>query len=82
MAKKSPKSVEIKLTKEKREDLIREIRHYFWNEREEEMGELAASLMLDFIQEKLAPEFYNQGVYDSYKYMTERVEDILSIQKY
>lgn len=82
MAKKAPKSIEIKLTKEKREDLIREIRHYFWNEREEEMGELAASLMLDFIQEKLAPEFYNQGVYDSYKYMTERVEDILSIQKY
>lgn len=82
MAKKSPKGIEIKLTKEKRDDLIREIRHYFWNEREEELGELAASLMLDFIQEKLAPEFYNQGVYDSYKYMTERVEDILSIQKY
>lgn len=82
MAKKAVKNNEVKLAKEKREDLIREIRHYFYTERGEELGELAASLMLDFIQEKLAPEFYNQGVYDSYKYMTERVEDILSIQKY
>lgn len=70
----------IKLTKEKREKMISSIKSYFSNEREEELGDLASSLMLDFIIEELAPEFYNQGVYDSYKYMTDRSEDLLGIQ--
>ncbi|PRR78003.1 hypothetical protein CLLI_20980 [Clostridium liquoris] len=72
----------IKLTKEKRAEMISSIKSYFLNEREEELGELAASLILDFIIEELAPEFYNQGVYDSYAYMSDRLEDVLSIQKY
>ncbi|WP_027624648.1 DUF2164 domain-containing protein [Clostridium lundense] len=72
----------IKLTKEKRAEMISSIKNYFYNEREEEIGELASSLILDFIIEQLAPEFYNQGVYDSYTYMSDRIEDVLSIQKY
>jgi uncharacterized protein (DUF2164 family) len=72
----------IQLTKEKRDEMISAIKNYFYNEREEELGDLASSLILSFIIEELAPEFYNQGVYDSYKYMNDRVEDLLSIQKY
>jgi uncharacterized protein (DUF2164 family) len=75
------KNNKIKLSKEKREEMIGEIKNYFYDEREEELGDLAASLIIDFIIDKLAPEFYNQGVFDSYKYMTDRVEDLLSIQK-
>jgi uncharacterized protein (DUF2164 family) len=71
----------IKLTKEKRASMISDIKEYFYREREEELGDLAASLMVDFIIEKLAPEFYNQGVFDSYSYITDRVEDLLGIQK-
>ncbi len=70
------------LTKEKREAMVSAIKAYFYNEREEELGDLASNLMLNFIIEELAPEFYNKGVYDSYKYMSERTEDLLSIQKY
>lgn len=72
----------IKLTKEKKEDMISAIKNYFLNEREEELGDLASNLMVNFIIEELAPEFYNQGVYDSYKYMNDRNEDLLSIQIY
>ena len=72
----------IKLTKEKKEEMISEIKNYFLNEREEELGDLSTNLMLNFIIEELAPEFYNQGVYDSYKYISDRNEDLLSIQKY
>lgn len=72
----------IKLSNEKRADMINSIKSYFDKEREEELGDLAAGLILNFIIEELAPEFYNQGVYDSYKYMTDRVDDLLSIQKY
>ena len=70
----------IKLTKDKRDEMISDIKEYFLNEREEEIGDLASGMILDFIIERLAPEFYNQGVYDSYKYMEDRLEDLLSIQ--
>ena len=61
--------------------MIAAIKVYFLNEREEELGDLGSGFILNFIIEKLAPEFYNQGVYDSYKYMSERLDDVLSIQR-
>jgi len=69
----------IRLEKEKRDDLVKDIVLYFKNERGEEIGQLAAGLMLDFFMEKLAPEIYNQGVLDSCAYMDERVEDMQSL---
>jgi uncharacterized protein (DUF2164 family) len=72
----------IKLTKEKREEMIAAIKTYFLNKKEEELGDLASGKILKFIIEELAPEFYNQGVYDSYKYMNKSIDDLLSIQKY
>jgi len=71
----------IKVTKEIRDDMISALRDYFSKERGEEVGDLAAGLMLDFILEKIAPEFYNQGVLDSHKYMQDAAEDLLSIRK-
>jgi uncharacterized protein (DUF2164 family) len=70
-----------KLNKETREDMISAIKTYFLSEREEEIGDLASNQMLNFIIEELGSEFYNKGVYDSYKYMSDRVEDLLAIQK-
>ncbi|WP_102400456.1 DUF2164 domain-containing protein [Haloimpatiens massiliensis] len=72
----------IKLSKEKREKMISSIKEYFFNERDEQLGDLAAGLILDFFIEELSTEFYNQGVYDSYKYMNDRIDDLLEIQKY
>lgn len=71
----------IKISKEKREDMVSDLKEYFYTERDEELGDLAAGLLLDFIIDKLGAEFYNQGVYDSFKYMNDRCEDLLSIQK-
>ncbi len=76
------KKNKIELPKEKREEMILKIKNYFLNERDEELGELASIMIFEFITEELAAEFYNQGVYDSYKYMNDRCEDLLSIQKY
>ena len=75
------KEHEIRLTKERRDEMVSEIKHYFSKERDEEIGDLGAGLMLDFILEKLAPDFYNQGVFDSHQYMQDAAEDLLSIQK-
>lgn len=79
MAKQKNK---FELSKEKREQLIGEIQHFFLKERDEELGNLAASMILDFFIEKIAQDFYNQGVEDSYKFMSEKLEDILGLQKH
>ncbi|NLT38738.1 MAG: DUF2164 domain-containing protein [Methanomassiliicoccus sp.] len=71
----------ITIEKEERERLVSKIKSYFLNVREEEIGDLAAGLLLDFIIDELAPTFYNQGVRDSYSFMNERVEDLLNIEK-
>lgn len=44
------------------------------------IGDLAANIVLDFFMDKLAPEFYNEGVNDAYRYMQDRIEDLLEIQ--
>jgi uncharacterized protein (DUF2164 family) len=71
----------LNIEKEERDRLVSAIKTYFLNTREEEIGELAAGLLLDFIVDEIAPAFYNQGVRDSYIYMSERVEDLLNIEK-
>lgn len=70
----------LELTKEKWDVMIASIKLYFLNEREEELGDLSASLILDFVMEKLAPEFYNQGLHDSYRFLTEKCEDMLGLE--
>jgi uncharacterized protein (DUF2164 family) len=76
------KKSKIELPKEKRDEMILKIKNFFLNERDEELGDLASIMIFEFITEELSAEFYNQGVYDSYKYMNDRCEDLLSIQKY
>lgn len=61
--------------------MISSIQNYFCIERNEDLGDLDANLILDFIINNLAPEFYNQGVYDSYKYMNDSIEELLGIVK-
>lgn len=66
----------IKLSDEKRKDLIKSIQTYFAKERDEDLGDLAAALILDFFVDKLAPAYYNQGIEDAYKFLSDRIEDI------
>ncbi|MBU5483801.1 DUF2164 domain-containing protein [Clostridium sp. MSJ-11] len=71
----------IVLDKDKKKEMIESIKEYFSEERDEEIGDLAATLLLNFIIEELAGEFYNQGIEDAYRYMNDRVEDMLGLQK-
>lgn len=71
----------IVLSKDKKKQMIEDIKEYFLEEREEEIGDLAASMVLDFVINKLAPEFYNKGIEDSYRYMSDKIEDLLGLEK-
>ena len=70
----------LNLSKEARTAMAEAVKLYFSTERDEDLGDLGAMLFVDFIIEKLAPEFYNQGVFDAYQYLSERCEDLLGIQ--
>lgn len=58
-----------------------EIKRYFLDERGEELGDLAALLMLEFFADKLAPHFYNAGVQEAHDFMTQKLEDIFELNK-
>ena len=81
MPRKKTSSNKIKVDKEVKTEMITAIKTYFLKERDEDLGDLAASFILDFFLEEMAPHIYNQGVHDSYKYMGERIEDLLGILK-
>lgn len=73
--------MEIELNKEVRVVLVENLKRYYWNERNEELSNLGAQLLLDFIVNDIGPYIYNQAVEDSYAYMNERIEDLLGLQK-
>ncbi len=71
----------IDLTKDLKISALNEIKKYFSAERDENLGDLSAELFLDFITEKIAPFFYNQGIRDSHQFMSERLEDLYGLEK-
>ncbi|XQY91257.1 DUF2164 domain-containing protein [Metabacillus sp. HB246100] len=62
----------IKMPKDQKNVLIDEIQRFFYEERDEEIGEIAAESFLDFCFEHIGPSFYNAGVQDAMKIIQER----------
>lgn len=75
------KNTKLVLSNEKKKELIPLIQAYFQQEHDIELGSLTAGFLLDFFSEKIGPEFYNMGISDSYKYMQNSSEDLLSLIK-
>jgi uncharacterized protein (DUF2164 family) len=70
------------LKKYEKEEMIREVQRFFREEKDEEIGNLAAVLILDFISKNLGKFYYNKGVQDSHKFITERLLELSEIEKY
>jgi uncharacterized protein (DUF2164 family) len=71
----------MKMTREVRQEFIKELQGYYLTERGEEIGELAAGFLADFIIEKIGPYFFNQGIKDAAAFMAEKVEDMYGLEK-
>ena len=52
------------------------IKRYFAEHLNEDIGDLKASLMLDFCVKELGPSIYNQAIADAQKYFEGRVTDL------
>ena len=66
----------IKLPKENKKKAIIDIMKYFQEERDEEISQLQAQLILDFVIDKIGPHIYNQGISDMQKYLYSKAEEM------
>ncbi|MFD1737221.1 DUF2164 domain-containing protein [Bacillus salitolerans] len=75
----------LKLPKEDKESIVEELQYYFETERGEQIGNLAAEGLLDFLIKVAAPHIYNQAVRDSRKILLERMtsleEELYTLEK-
>ena len=66
----------IELTKEAEQALIESIKRYFAEHMDEDIGDLKASLLLDFCLKQIGPSIYNQAIADAQAYMNDKVADL------
>ncbi len=66
----------LKIPKETRHKLEQSIKRYFAENLEEEIGDLKASLLLDFVLEEIGPHIYNRAIDDAQAYLHEKVTDM------
>jgi len=71
----------IELSDDRKKRVIEDIKEYFYKERGEEIGMLAAELFYDFIIERIGSEIYNQGLIDAKKFLEEKADDIYGMMK-
>lgn len=65
------------LEREQREQLVGELKQWFQDERGERLGDLAADLLVDLIQEKAARYWYNKGVKVAQGCVQDRMERLI-----
>lgn len=54
----------ITIADEARRIVVASIKEYFMRERDEEIGDLQASFLLDFVLQEIGPSIYNQAIRD------------------
>ena len=72
---------QIELSREARADALKNLISHFQTERDEELSEFQASILLDFILSSIGPSIYNQAVTDAHRLMLEKIEDLYGLEK-
>jgi uncharacterized protein (DUF2164 family) len=66
----------IELSKEARQEAVASLQRYFQENLEQEIGNLAAGALLNFMLEEIGPSIYNKGVADAQERMQMRVSEL------
>lgn len=66
----------INLTSDEKNRLIKEIQDFFYTERDEQIGVIAAEVVLDFFLETLGKTIYNKSLIDTKNWFTEHLENL------
>ena len=76
MAKIKGIDMSIVLPKDKEARIMESIKQYFKENLENEIGDLKASLLLDYFMNEIGPVIYNQAIIDAQTFMTEKINDL------
>jgi len=68
----------VKLSKEITQDLIQSLQKYFEEELDHEIGDLRATLLLDYLLQEVGPTIYNQAIADAQSYFQDKTLDLES----
>lgn len=71
----------IRLSKENKEDLIKSIKAFFLQERDEDISDFKASIFLEFILSEAGVFIYNQAIADAQHFMFEKTDELFSLEK-
>jgi len=66
----------IELSKQARADAIASLQRYFEENLPEPIGDLPASLLLNYVLEEIGPVIYNQAIADAQARLQQRVSDL------
>lgn len=66
----------ITLSDETKAQAVASIRRYFAEQLDQEVGDLQAGLLLDFVLKEIAPSVYNSAIMDAQGYLRDRVADL------
>ncbi len=67
----------IEFSREERAAITAKLRDYFARELDQELGQLPAEMLLDFIGKEIGGAFYNRGVHDAQRLVQQKAEDIV-----
>lgn len=68
--------MKLHLTAEQRSDVERDLKRYFADELDQDIGDLKAQLFAEFIYEHIAPVIYAQAIRDAHEHMQEKLLDM------
>lgn len=66
----------IEIPDETRRQMVASIRRYFERELDEEIGDLKAGLLLDYVLVEICPTVYNRAIADAQAWLMGRLEDL------
>jgi uncharacterized protein (DUF2164 family) len=66
----------IKLSKATKQQLIKSIKRYFEEKLDTEIGDLKASLFLNFCLQEICPSVYNQAIIDARSFLENKLSDL------
>ncbi|MGL4663169.1 MAG: DUF2164 domain-containing protein [Culicoidibacterales bacterium] len=71
----------IKLTKEQETAVANELQYYFESHTDFELSQIAALQLIDFLNEKVGKYYYNRGIADAEAFLSEKVSDLVMLEK-
>ena len=66
----------IQLSDDRKQQLVTAIQRYFRDNRDQELGELGAGLLLEFFVRELGAPVYNQAIRDAHDFIEEKLVDL------